>query len=115
MPNVNRCTAHCLRATSIQALSDAGLKLRHIMFMSGHRNEGSIKSYSRECASGQKLVISKTLSSLVSASVGKARDLDVTEVNCSNQTSTIMTAQAGSGLIASSVFQNCRVSSKSDE
>ena len=114
-----RYTAHCLRATSIQALSDAGVELRHIMFMSGHRNEGSIRSYSRECASSQELVISKTLSSLASASVGKAQDLDVTELNCSNQTSTNMTAQTGSGLIANSVFQNCtfniHVSSKSDE
>ena len=33
-------TAHCLRATAIQAMSDAGHELRHIMFMTGHKHEG---------------------------------------------------------------------------
>ncbi|XP_041372867.1 uncharacterized protein LOC121386133 [Gigantopelta aegis] len=36
------CTAHCLRATSIQAMSDAGFEMRHIMFMSGHRSESAV-------------------------------------------------------------------------
>lgn len=67
-----RYTAHCLRAASIQALSDAGIELRHIMFMSGHRDEGSIRSYARKCSGNQKLAISKTLSSLASASDGGA-------------------------------------------
>lgn len=67
-----RYTAHCLRASSIQALSDAGIELRHIMFMSGHRNEVSIRSYARKCSGNQKLAISKTLSSLASASDGGA-------------------------------------------
>jgi len=31
-------TAHCLRATVIQAMHDAGFEARHIMFMSGHKN-----------------------------------------------------------------------------
>ena len=30
-------TAHCLRATAIQEINDAGLELRHIMHMSGHK------------------------------------------------------------------------------
>ena len=41
-------TAHCLRATAIQALNDAGFELRHIMYMSGHKNESSVRSYNRE-------------------------------------------------------------------
>ena len=57
-------TAHCLRATSIQAMSDSGHELRHIMFVTGHKNESSIRSYSRECSSDQKANISNTLSSL---------------------------------------------------
>ncbi|CAC5386248.1 unnamed protein product [Mytilus coruscus] len=36
-------TAHCLRATAIQAMSDAGFEIRHIMYMSGHRNEASVQ------------------------------------------------------------------------
>ena len=41
-------TAHCLRATSIQAMNDAGHQLRHIMFMIGHKNEAPIRSYNRQ-------------------------------------------------------------------
>ena len=64
-----RYTAHSLRATAIQAMSDAGYEARHIMFMSGHRNESSIRSYSRNLSSGQKRSLSNTLSSVASATV----------------------------------------------
>lgn len=41
-----RYTPHCLRATVMQAMSDdAGIETRQIMFMSGHRNEASMKTY----------------------------------------------------------------------
>ena len=55
-------TAHCLRATSIQAMNDAGHELRHIMFMTGHKNEASIRSYNRHCSVQQKKSLSSTLS-----------------------------------------------------
>ncbi|CAC5370791.1 unnamed protein product [Mytilus coruscus] len=47
-------TAHCLRATAIQAMSDAGFEIRHIMYMSGHRNEASVRSYSRDCSTSKR-------------------------------------------------------------
>ena len=34
-------TAHCLRATAIQCMIDAGFEIRHIMHMSRHKNECS--------------------------------------------------------------------------
>ena len=37
-------TPHCIRATAIQALADANVELRHIMYLSGHKNEASIRS-----------------------------------------------------------------------
>ena len=58
----NKYTAHCLRATAIQRMSDAGLETRQIMFMSGHRNEASVRSYSRDCSAQQKLSMSTILS-----------------------------------------------------
>ncbi|KAK3089650.1 hypothetical protein FSP39_005342 [Pinctada imbricata] len=68
MPDISRnagCTrnytAHCLRATTIQALNDDGFEIRHIMFMSGHRNEASVRSYNRECSTEQKHSLSKAL------------------------------------------------------
>ncbi|XP_071094584.1 uncharacterized protein [Haliotis cracherodii] len=48
-----RFSAQCLRATSIQAMNDAGFEARQIMYMSGHRNEASIQSYNRECSTYQ--------------------------------------------------------------
>lgn len=67
--NTSRYTAHCLRATAIQYLNDAGHETRHIMFLSGHRNESSIRSYNRSVSSLQKKSLSSTLSAIA---VGRA-------------------------------------------
>ena len=48
-------TVHCFRAAAIQVMNDAGYESRHIMFMSGHRNEGSLRSYSRHMSTTQKI------------------------------------------------------------
>jgi hypothetical protein len=57
-------TAHSLRATSIQGMNNAGFEVRHIMYMSGHRNESSVRSYSRECATHQRESMSRALTNL---------------------------------------------------
>ncbi|KAH3836454.1 hypothetical protein DPMN_109824 [Dreissena polymorpha] len=57
-------TGQCLRATAIQAINDAGYEARHIMFMGGHRNDASIRSYNRGCIIEQKKSMSNTLSAL---------------------------------------------------
>ncbi|CAG2236436.1 unnamed protein product [Mytilus edulis] len=59
-------TAHCLRATAIQGMNDAGFELRHIMYMSGHKNESSVKSYNCGCSKVQKESLSANLSSISS-------------------------------------------------
>ena len=69
-------TAHCLRATAIQAMNDAGYESRHIMFMSGHRNEGSLRSYSRRMSTTQKRLLSSTLSTVASGSAPSAESSD---------------------------------------
>lgn len=58
-------TPHCLRATAIQAMNDSGFESRHIMFMSGHRSEASLKFYSRNPCSDQKRALSTALSNVV--------------------------------------------------
>ena len=40
-------TNHSIRATTITILDKSGFEARHIMSVSGHRNESSIKSYSK--------------------------------------------------------------------
>ena len=62
-------TAHCLCATAIQAMGDAGYELRHIMFMTGHKNEASIRSYNRHCSVQQKKSLSATLSRVATGEV----------------------------------------------
>lgn len=57
-------TAHCLRATAIQGMNYAGLEIRHIMHMSGHKNESLIRSCNRYCSTAQKKMMSDTLSGL---------------------------------------------------
>ena len=40
-------TNHCLRATAITTLDEHGFEARHIMAVSGHKSENSIRPYSR--------------------------------------------------------------------
>ena len=61
---ISRYTGHSLRATSIQALSDAGFEARSIMFMSDHKREDSLQTYSRRPSTNQKLSKSNVLGSL---------------------------------------------------
>ena len=65
----NHYTAHCIRATCIQNLSDAGIETRKIMYWSGHRNEASVRSYSRDISTNQKQTISSVLSSTANVDV----------------------------------------------
>lgn len=55
-------TNHCVRATAITLWSDAGLSNRHIMAISGHRNEQSLKSYNSRPSSMQLQQSSDVLS-----------------------------------------------------
>ncbi|XP_041471988.1 uncharacterized protein LOC121421357 [Lytechinus variegatus] len=40
-------TNHCIRATTITTLDEQGFEARHIMTVSGHKSESSLKHYSR--------------------------------------------------------------------
>lgn len=55
-------TNHCIRATSISVLDSAGFEARHIMQISGHKNESSIRSYSRYMPEAKTREISGVLS-----------------------------------------------------
>jgi len=59
-------TNHCIRATAIATLDQAGYEARH-MTVSGHRNEASIKSYSRDTSTDQKRKMSEAISSIIPA------------------------------------------------
>jgi len=60
-------TNHCLRATCITALDQAGFEARHIMTLSGQKTEASIRSYSRNVSDNMQRDSSLTLSTHMSA------------------------------------------------
>lgn len=57
-------TPHCLRATAIQFLNDEGFEARHIMFMTSHKSESSLRSYNRNVSTTQKKSLSSSLSAI---------------------------------------------------
>ena len=57
-----RYTNHCVRVTSLQILDDEQIPERHIIRVSGHKSEASIKSYARKLSSSRKHAISDTFS-----------------------------------------------------
>ena len=63
--NLNKLyTNHSLRATTITLLDNKGFEARHIMSISGHKTESSIRSYSR-ADDTQKRKIAKALSDTI--------------------------------------------------
>ena len=61
-------TNHCLRATCITALDQAGFEARHIMNVSGQKSEASIRSYSRYVSDSRKHEMSCELMSHINDS-----------------------------------------------
>lgn len=51
-------TNHCIRSTCITILDREGYEARHIMSVSGHKREESIKSYASKTSSATKRQIS---------------------------------------------------------
>ena len=60
-------TNHSVRATAITLWSDAGLSNRHIMSLSGHRNENSLRSYNTRPSSQQLQLCSNVLSTALNS------------------------------------------------
>ncbi|KAL5015909.1 hypothetical protein ScPMuIL_005498 [Solemya velum] len=61
-------TNHSVRATSITLMDISGISGRHIIKVTGHSSEASLKHYSRFCSVGKKREMSDTLSSALGQS-----------------------------------------------
>ena len=57
---------HSVRATSVMILDECGFEARHLMCVSGHRNESSIRSYASKTNDAVKHAMSVGLSSALS-------------------------------------------------
>ena len=55
-------TNHCIRSTAITTLDEKGFEAGHIVSMSGHKQEATIKAaYSKKCPEGKKREMSDAL------------------------------------------------------
>ena len=70
-------TNHSIRATCITLLDNAGNEARHIMAVSGHKSESSIRSYSKTGFGAKRKMSSLLSSTMTSVSEAKAVDLDI--------------------------------------
>ena len=61
-------TNHSIRATSVTILDRCRFEARHIMCVSGHKSETSIRSYASKTAHNTKLAMSKGLSNAIGKS-----------------------------------------------
>ena len=59
-------TNHCIRATAVSLSDECNFEARHIMRVSGHKSESSIRSYSRRLSEVKQKEISHALSSACS-------------------------------------------------
>lgn len=59
-------TNHCIRATVVTNLDHQGVESHRIMATTGHKNEGSIKSYARRCPPKKHHEVSDLLAHLIS-------------------------------------------------
>ena len=94
-------TNHSIRATCIMLLDDAGIEAWHIMRISGHRNESSIRSYTCRLNDNKKREISQTLSAAVASTSTMALVPFTTKFSssCSDATETTITAIKPSELV----------------
>ncbi|XP_061191067.1 uncharacterized protein LOC133198896 [Saccostrea echinata] len=80
-------TNHCIRATCITSLDQRGIEARHIMSVSGHKSETSIKSYSRCVSETKKQEMFDVLSSVVYPSPKLGLENPVVPTNSCTSTS----------------------------
>ena len=78
-------TNHCLRATCITALDQAGFEARHIMNVSGQKSEASIRSYSRYVSDSRKPEMSCALMSHI---IGSSTESTATSLTTATATTT---------------------------
>ena len=76
-------TNHSIRATSVTVMDEADIEARHIMKVSGHKSESSIRSYARRICEPKLADISNILSEGLyptDRSSQKSSDTDIVEV-----------------------------------
>ncbi len=106
-------TNHCIRATCVTILSNHGVEARHIMRVTGHKSESSLKSYNQDNSVSQKRAISHILSS--TSSVSSTSTIGITPFSSSSSSSSVQQTHHSSTVVnntnESETHQNVPVSS----
>lgn len=74
-------TNHCIRATCISVLDECGYEARHIIGLSGHKSELSIKHYASRLNKSKKRDMSTAVSSKVLSVTRKTVAMENTSAN----------------------------------
>ena len=92
-------TNHSIRATAVTVLDHSNFEARHIMRVSGHKSEASIRSYSRRLSESKQREISETLglacgfssesAETISSSFSPSETLELTSSQYENALETI--------------------------
>ncbi len=64
-------TNHSIRATCITNLDQAGYESRHIMAVSSHKSESTLKTYTNKCPESKKCQMSETLTTKIALKKAK--------------------------------------------
>ena len=100
-------TNHCVWVTAITLWSDAEVPTRHIMAISGHRSESSLRSYNSRPSSSQLQVCSDILTSARGKGVQQAGSIErsvqheESSTSSSAQVNIQQNAMRGAGLFSS--------------
>ena len=65
-------TNHCIRKTIISTLSNSGFEAQHIMAISSHKSESTIKEYADKCPENKQKAMSEVLSDTINVPKRKA-------------------------------------------
>ena len=79
-------TNHCVIATFITVLREPGFEARHIVTISGHRNEQNVQNYIRDISNAQKRNMSASISSFSTTThvTAATEHLDINQVVINN-------------------------------
>ena len=77
-------TNHCIRASAITTLNNAGVETRMIMTLSEHRNEASVRSYCKDISEQQKQYCSDILLSAASGQMNSNQQAIISKQNNAN-------------------------------
>ena len=99
-------TNHSVRATAITFWSNAGIPNRHIMAISGHRNEQSLAHYSTHPSTSQLHSCSKVLSNSL---VNGATESSSTATTVRQKSSVVVAHDKNANFLGSVFGNNCTV------